>query len=128
MAIVCPKCGAESLKGKFCCECGEKIVGELVLSIDDTPKTSNNVTQYSIFDCEKRYDGSYIIKKLIDPYAFEVTIPDSVIAIEKSAFENSRVIKVTIPNGVRYIGERAFANCKHLKDINIPESIALIGK
>lgn len=128
MAILCSKCGAESLKGKFCCECGEKLVGELVLSDSTNPNTTKQTSQYSIFDVEKRYDGTHIIKKLLDPYAFDVTIPDSVIAIEKSAFENSRVIKVKIPNGVRYIGERAFANCKHLKDINIPKSIALISK
>ena len=129
MAKVCPKCGAEVLKGKFCCECGERLVSELVLSTSDCEKTeTTKLSQYSIFDYEKRYDGTHVIKKLLDPYAFNITIPDSVIAIEKSAFENSCIIEVSIPNGVRYIGERAFANCKHLKNINIPESVALIGK
>ena len=125
MSQACSKCSKNVPSGKFCIECGARLSADLVLS-DETEKTEIN--QFSIFDYEKRYDGTYIIKKLTDPYAFVITIPASVIAIENGAFENSRVMEISIPNGLRYIGERAFANCKHLKKINIPQSVVQIGK
>lgn len=132
MSIICSKCGATVHSGKFCSECGERMSVGLVLPDNNASQNNNeknnDITKYSIFDCEKRYDGTYIIKKLMDPYAFIISIPDSAIAIENGAFENSRIMEVFIPNGVRFIGERAFANCKHLKNINIPESVVQIGK
>lgn len=125
MSQACSKCGKNVPSGNFCIECGARLSADLVLS-DETEKTEIN--QFSIFDYEKRYDGTYIIKKLTDPYAFIINIPSSVIAIENGAFENSRVMEISVQNGLRYIGERAFANCKHLKKINIPQSVAQIGK
>ena len=53
-----------------------------------------------------------------------VTIPDTVMEIQKYAFSGCQNLKeVTIPEGVRTIGVNAFWNCKNLKTINLPTTL-----
>lgn len=48
-----------------------------------------------------------------------ITIPNSVISIGESAFENTRITNVTIPASVTEIGECAFDYCRRLMEINV---------
>ena len=44
-------------------------------------------------------------------------LPDTLIYIGESAFDNTKFNSVIIPKNVNYIGEHAFSNCKYLKCI-----------
>lgn len=71
----------------------------------------------------------------IGRYAFEycrgltsVSIPNSVISIGKCAFENCySLMSVTIPNSVTSIGDYAFEHCSGLTSVTIPNSVNYIG-
>jgi len=57
-----------------------------------------------------------------------VTIPDSVIAIEDEAFEYcSNMVSVTIPEGVTSIGYEAFYQCTNLPSVTIPNTVLSVG-
>ncbi len=57
-----------------------------------------------------------------------VTIPDGVINIGDSAFENCKYLeKINIPDSVKTIEKEAFCNCWSLREIILPESVASIG-
>ena len=69
----------------------------------------------------------------IEESAFENTysltsfiIPSSVITIEQQAFKNSGLINIVIPNSVEYIGGGAFSNT-NLTKIVIPDTLKYIG-
>ena len=55
-----------------------------------------------------------------------LTIPNSVIFIEGSAFPSSKLTSITIPEGVKEIGAYAFSDCE-LREVIIPESVTSIG-
>lgn len=60
----------------------------------------------------------------------EVTIPDSVVAVNQSAFANCRKLqKINIASGskIEAISEGAFYGCSKLSSINIPTEISEIG-
>ncbi len=58
----------------------------------------------------------------------EITIPESVISIGRGAFEGcSDLREITIPESVTKIGYGAFAGCSGLREIIIPESVTEIG-
>ena len=55
---------------------------------------------------------------------FTVTIPKSLIGINKRAFDKcSNLRYVYIPEGVQWIGDSAFSNCENLTHIFIPKSV-----
>ena len=52
-----------------------------------------------------------------------ITIPNSVLSIEYSAFQScDRLVSVTIPDSVSYIGEKAFSDCYNLQSVTISDS------
>ena len=56
-------------------------------------------------------------------------LPDSVLFIKASAFENcNSLASVKLSANTSSIGERAFANCRALLDITIPDATTLIEK
>lgn len=57
-----------------------------------------------------------------------VQIPDTVISIGKSAFENSGIMAISISESVQSIGERAFASCSGLTSISLPDKITVISE
>ena len=58
-----------------------------------------------------------------------VTIPSSVISIEKEAFYNNNALySVTIPSSVKSIGEFAFSGCEYLDTVEIHSGVTSIGK
>ena len=57
----------------------------------------------------------------------DVVIPDTVVRIGTSAFEDCHdIISVVIPNSVKYIDDFAFSECYSLREINIPDSVVSI--
>lgn len=55
------------------------------------------------------------------------TIPDSVTAINDSAFSGASLRSVTIPEGVTAIGDSAFYECEQLTSLTLPESLTELG-
>ena len=102
-------------------------------------------------------DGTIYTVTLIGPYVYanssinSVTIPDSVLSIQRNAFEwcsnltsvtignsvtsigfaafyqNSALASLTIGNSVTSIGGYAFRNCIALASVTIPDSVLVIG-
>ncbi len=67
--------------------------------------------------------------KTIGEYAFfgsiyltDITIPESTISIEESAFEHSALEKANIPKNVSSIGREAFVRCDSLTQITVDEN------
>ncbi|MEG0076889.1 MAG: leucine-rich repeat protein [Erysipelotrichaceae bacterium] len=57
-----------------------------------------------------------------------VTIPESVIIIDKYAFNNcSNLASITFSEGLTKINEQAFSYCKNITELNLPNSLIEIG-
>ncbi len=71
---------------------------------------------------------SCTITKLKNKSATEVTIPDYVTSIGKSAFSNcGGLTSITLPDSVKNIDAYAFANCTGFTDFEVPNSVRNIG-
>ena len=57
----------------------------------------------------------------------EITLPESLTAINSYAFYGSGLSSITIPAGVTSIGSYAFDDCYYLESANIPAGITRIG-
>jgi hypothetical protein len=62
-----------------------------------------------------------------DPYGLDsaleqITFPESLRKIGKSAFAKTKVRSVTIPAGVEFIDQYAFENCESLETVMISKS------
>lgn len=56
----------------------------------------------------------------------DFTVPESVKAIGRRAFEFSNLVRITLPEGLESIAQTAFDSCKKLEEINLPESLTTI--
>ena len=56
----------------------------------------------------------------------KIEIPNSVLAIENSAFESSGIEKIIIPNSVREIGVKCFMYCASLKEAKLSNNLTAI--
>ena len=100
----------------------------IMLYIDNciisTKRATYNYQEYSI------KNGTVCIAEQAfkDSSVDEITIPDSVRSIGKSAFSGcSSLTKVTIGNGVSCIEYEAFYNCKELTSVTIGTAVTSIG-
>ena len=55
-----------------------------------------------------------------------ISIPETVVRIEKNAFKGSQIIQADIPEGCTFIGSSAFADCMFLNVVAVPESVTEI--
>ena len=70
------------------------------------------------------YEAFYDCTSLVS-----VTIPQSVVEIERNAFSNCTSLKeIRIPDGVKTIANSTFSNCSSLDSIAIPQSVRKIGR
>ncbi len=73
-------------------------------------------------------DGNGVLTKYTGT-AKEVTVPDGVTAIGRSAFEDCKdITSVRLPSGVESIGGRAFMACESLEQVTLPDGLARIGE
>lgn len=61
-------------------------------------------------------------------YDGDVTIPESVIALNDGVFAGSMIRSVTLPSGIREVSANAFDGCVNLKKVNCEGGLASIGK
>ena len=87
----------------------------------------NEKRQMKSFDYIVNGDGSFSIKKCIDPNIVELANMKNVKYIEKGAFSGlQNLVKVVLPEGVKTIEQDMFANCPKLKEVIIPSSVTTI--
>lgn len=102
-------------------------------------KDSNGVNwyYYKYDDGTICIDGTYDLKSVMEIPAelngSTVTGIDSLLGYENTIVYKESIIgkvvnKVIIPSGVKVIGRGAFARCANLAEIQIPESVKLIGE
>lgn len=99
---------------------------------------SNGIT----WDYYKNNDGTICINGTIEPTSvmeipskldgYVVTVIDKLVEVEDRSDTNygqrgKKVNKVTIPSGIKIIRGGAFSSCPNLTEIQIPESINIIG-
>ena len=80
----------------------------------------------------KKHEGKPVVAigegAFADSEITSVTIPDSVKAIGKQAFQNCTVLTaVSLPSGITEIAEGTFSGCSALTDITIPNTIQTIA-
>lgn len=100
-------------------------------SVDGVLYSANNNCIYSY--PQARTEESYEIlygTQTIEQGAFyntgnlkNISIPDTVTAIERRAFSNSGITSVEISDKVEYIRESAFSGCRNLKAVKFPAAL-----
>ena len=114
-------------------------IPDSVTSIDDwTFSSCTSLTSIEVSGNNKNYssadgvlfnkDKSELITYPAGKTDSEYVIPNSVISIGDSAFENcTSLTSVTIPDSVTSIGYSAFRGCTSLTSVTIPDSVTSIG-
>lgn len=59
---------------------------------------------------------------------YRVTLPHGITTIERGTFRNTDLRQITIPDSVTAIEEDAFKFCRKLKEVALPDSVATIGQ
>lgn len=102
---------------------GEETAPEVPPMIGKTPVTSIGEEAFSP---SREHLQRHLISCLTE--LTEVTVPDSVTDIGKSAFYGCPSLEtVRLPSGLRRLRAATFANCRSLRSIVIPEGVERIG-
>lgn len=127
----CPHCGKMILDTTILCpHCNKDIYSQNVeenLPLREKGVAQIEQTLFDFFNYENNEDGTITILSLKNKNQLRIVIPDNVVLIAASAFENSEVMSVKLPEGLLKIGDCAFKNCKNLCEINLPDSLQIIG-
>lgn len=76
--------------------------------------------------CED-YTVVRILKNAFAGTAFtEITIPDTVVAIDESAFQKSDLRTVTLPKSLKTLGAECFDNCLSLEKVTFQSAVEII--
>ncbi len=87
----------------------------------------NNTEYLSINGNLYDASGETLIQYAIGKTAIFFEIPDGVVKIGESAFENAKsIMNVVIPESVKSIGARAFDNCQNLEGVTLGDSVEKI--
>lgn len=94
---------------------------EIPAEIDGAAVTSiGQHAFYAFYGCSSEEDEQEVKNRTIT----SIVIPDSVIEINKSAFEGCRNLEsITLPKNLKYIGMYAFLGCEEIKSFVIPDSV-----
>lgn len=125
-------------------ECGENLTWELDSDGTLTIRGTGAMTNYRGASARPPwYENRANIRTIAFPdeitaigdYTFSscsnllnVTIPNNVTYIGKSAFYESNIASITLSNNISTIGEWAFGHCRNLASISVPASVMEIGK
>lgn len=135
-----------------------KAISEMSESeLDELTKKNSNFNDYFTDDCDISYTESPLVLQVgtcIESYkikegtvaiadeAFKLSgwshnasraikniyIPDSVIAIGKSAFaQKENLVGIYLPKALIKIGDSAFVSCHHIEQLQLPISLKYIG-
>ena len=97
-------------------------------SLKSIEVSENNKNYVSVDEILFNKDKSELITYPAGKTDSEYAIPNSVISIGDSAFENcTSLTSVTIPDSVTIIGRYAFENCTSLTSVTIPNDVTSIG-
>lgn len=93
-------------------------------------------TQSTLVECPAKLSGSYTVTNTVrciadSAFAYcssltNITIPNSVTNIGRSAFASSGLASILIPNSVVSIGAGAFSSCSSLTNVVVPDSVPVI--
>ena len=100
-----------------------------VTTLGNSAFSNNKVEGDAAFIYARNNDGGED-KTTINSYAGsnkKVVIPDGVVSLAASSFQNTGIKEVSIPNSVTTIGSNAFAN-NELVSIKIPDNVTSIGR
>jgi len=87
----------------------------------DPPATPVNEVTVMLSD-----DGKTLYRFSPDNDETEYTVPEGVIVVEQSAFEDcDNLIKVVLPTTIQYVKEEAFKDCDKLTTVEINSDIAI---
>ena len=99
-----------------------------------TIRPAEKVEGNAIVPAYVAYEGKRYPVTMIESDAFSgmriksVVLPDTVLEIEKSAFENcSELVDVSLGNSLKIIGDSAFDSCKWLRALNLPNTVIRVG-
>ena len=96
-------------------------LAEIEVDENNTEYSSVNGNLYSA-------DGKTLIQYAIGKTALFFEVPEGVLKIGESAFENCQgLMQIELPSSVTEIGARAFDNCKNLESVSLGDSVVDIG-
>ena len=86
----------------------------------------DNVTSILSKQLDHSDQNTYVLIQRESKKLRNITIPNSVTSIGYHVFISSKLKHITIPDSVTSIGAEAFYNCRHLKTVNLSNSLKMI--
>ncbi|MBQ9115844.1 MAG: leucine-rich repeat protein [Clostridia bacterium] len=146
----CPDCGRIAPWHRLCPYCGNDLTTQEERMTAGRGGSKNISELFRSFEYVRHDDGTFTVTGLKDRLAMrlnvpagtvsitaeafkgcgflDVSLPEGLLIIEPSAFENCyRLRSVSFPEGIYAIEENAFKGCKGLRSVTFPSSLAIIG-